>query len=63
MMTRIFTALAAMTATAAPLMTVGSTTSAPPPVEQAAPVMIGLDHPILLKRMVVTATALPDNQR
>ena len=63
MMTRIFTALAAMTATAAPLLTVGGTTSTPPPVEQTAPVMIGLDHPILLKRMVVTATALPDNQR
>lgn len=59
-MTRIFIALAAIIATTAPLMAVERMT--PPPVEavQPTPITVGLDHPILLKRMTVTATALPD---
>ena len=59
-MTRIFIALAAITATTAPLMAFERMT---PPLAEAVrptPVTIGLGHPILLKRMVVTATALPD---
>lgn len=59
-MTRIWIILAAITATTAPLMAVER--MIPPPIQavQPTPVTIGLDRPILLKRMTVTATALPD---
>ncbi|MDX3900699.1 MAG: hypothetical protein QHC40_09360 [Sphingobium sp.] len=59
-MTKIWVALAAMAATAAPLMAVDRSASSAASTVMAAPVIIGLDRPILLKRMVVTATALPD---
>lgn len=57
-MARILTIVAAMGASSMPLLALASLPSAPasPPA-----VMIGADHPILLQRMVVTATALPDN--
>lgn len=59
-MTKIWMALAAMATTAAPLMAVDRSASSAASTEAAAPAIIGLDRPILLKRMVVTATALPD---
>lgn len=62
-MTRIFIALAAIAATTAPLMAVERMASAPTAAVTPSPVTIGLDRPILLKRMVVTATALPDDAR
>lgn len=62
-MTRIFITLAAIIATTAPLMAFERMTSAPTAAATSTPVTIGLDRPILLKRMVVTATALPDNAR
>lgn len=61
-MTRIFIALAAITATTAPLMAVERMALAPA-ATAPTPVTIGLDRPILLKRMVVTATALPNDAR
>ncbi|WP_336970479.1 hypothetical protein [Sphingobium aromaticiconvertens] len=63
-MTRIFIALAAITATTAPLMAVERMTAASTAAAATSiPVIIGLDRPILLKRMVVMATALPDDTR
>ncbi len=60
-MTKIWVALTAMAATAAPLMAVDHSASSAASTAEAAPAIIGLDRPILLKRMVVTATALPDS--
>ncbi len=56
-MGRFWMIAAAMGAASMPLFALASLPSAPasPP-----PAMIGADHPILLKRMVVTAIALPD---
>jgi hypothetical protein len=62
-MTRIFIALAAIAATTAPLMAFERMASAHTTAATSTPVIIGLDRPILLKRMVVTATALPDDAR
>ena len=62
-MTRIFIGLAAIAATTAPLMAVEHMATAPTVVATSTSVIIGLDRPILLKRMVVTATALPDHAR
>jgi hypothetical protein len=61
-MTRIFMALAAIIVTAAPLTAMDRMATRPVAVAPT-PVTIGLDRPILLKRMVVTATALPDAAR
>lgn len=55
-MQRIFIALAAMAVTATPLLAMGIASGA----QERRPLTIGLDHPILLKRMVVVATPLPD---
>jgi hypothetical protein len=33
------------------------------PAPQSAPIIMGKDRPILLQRMVVTATPLPDTDR
>lgn len=56
-MTKILIALAAMAATAAPLVAIESTKS---PSAERPVMVVGADRPILLKRMVVTATALPE---
>lgn len=62
-MTRIFITLAAITATTAPLMAFEHMVSAPTAAAPSTPFTIGLDRSILLTRMVVTATALPDDAR
>jgi hypothetical protein len=61
-MTRIFIALAAIATTTAPLMAVERMSATHPVAIAPGPVIIGLDRPILLKRMVVTATALPEQR-
>ena len=56
-MTRFFIALAAVATTTAPLLALSSPFVAAKPKSAA---IIGSDYPILLKRMVVSATVLPD---
>ncbi|WP_336959744.1 hypothetical protein [Sphingobium aquiterrae] len=58
-MPRFFIALASIAITAAPLWTMHS---APPRPIAQAPGIIGLDKPIFLGRMTVTASPLPDDR-
>ena len=57
-MVRIFSALAAITLTAAPLLAIGM--PAPAPHLHTAKIVIGMDEPVYLGSMTVSATPLPE---
>ncbi|MBB5685398.1 hypothetical protein [Sphingobium boeckii] len=57
-MTRILIALAAIATTTVPLLALNDTM---PASAARTPIIIGSDQPILLKRMVVKATYLPED--
>lgn len=57
-MTRFLIALAAIATTTVPLLALNGSVS---PRKTSQIVIVGSDHPILLMRMVVIATALPDS--